>query len=388
MSWDAFICHASEDKESFVSPLADELHAKGLNIWYDEFTLRVGDSLRRTIDRGLAESDYGIVVLSPDFFNKEWPQRELDGLAAREINERKVILPIWHNISRDEVARHSPTLADRYATISGRGVSYVVNELLQVIRPEPPSNNSTLAASTERLEVPSAQDALQALTKGDFINYARNKEPGIDWDTFGLAAYEQARRLFVTTMGQLAEAIEDRHAREELDEIYRRLLGRQADWIGIFMYQPVIFLSGPFGRQLVEQAVLASREYRERKTGIDTGSEPVSAQIPVPSSQEKLQELEKLMPDLIAEMRQDVLGDDTKLVREFRVMIRPDFPLFGGSSPRQFAYYEETHADLRNMLSLLNDAGFIWQVTFEQFPIYRMTDDFINFLRQASEARL
>lgn len=71
MTWDAFICHASEDKESFVRPLAEELSRRGLRIWYDEFTLKVGDSLRKSIDRGLAESDYGIVVLSPNFFQKK-----------------------------------------------------------------------------------------------------------------------------------------------------------------------------------------------------------------------------------------------------------------------------------------------------------------------------
>jgi hypothetical protein len=48
---------------------------------FDEFTLSVGDRLRRSIDRGLANCRYGIVILSPMFFGKEWPQRELDGLA-------------------------------------------------------------------------------------------------------------------------------------------------------------------------------------------------------------------------------------------------------------------------------------------------------------------
>jgi len=69
--WDAFISHASEDKETFARALADALCARGFRIWYDEFTLTVGDSLRRSIDRGLAHSRFGVVILSPNFFAKE-----------------------------------------------------------------------------------------------------------------------------------------------------------------------------------------------------------------------------------------------------------------------------------------------------------------------------
>lgn len=130
----AFICHASEDKDSFVRPLAQELDHRGLSIWYDEFSLTVGDSLRRSIDRGLAQSRFGIVVLSPNFFKKEWPQKELDGLATRETNGVKVILPVWHNVSRKDVARYSPTLADRVAVSTSKGLEYVVTELLRAIQ--------------------------------------------------------------------------------------------------------------------------------------------------------------------------------------------------------------------------------------------------------------
>ena len=71
MEWDVFISHASEDKEGFVRPLAKSLRQRGLRVWYDEFTLKVGDSLRRSIDRGLARSRYGVVVISPNFLRKE-----------------------------------------------------------------------------------------------------------------------------------------------------------------------------------------------------------------------------------------------------------------------------------------------------------------------------
>jgi hypothetical protein len=133
-NWDAFVSHASEDKDAFVRPLVDALRERSLNVWYDEFTLTVGDSLRRSIDRGLARSRFGIVVLSPMFFSKEWPQKELDGLVARESNGKKVILPVWHEVDAESMAKYSPMLADRVAVSSESGLTSVVDALLAAIR--------------------------------------------------------------------------------------------------------------------------------------------------------------------------------------------------------------------------------------------------------------
>lgn len=130
MDWDVFISHAWEDKEDIARPLAEALRRKGLRVWYDEFTLTLGDSLRRSIDRGLAQSRYGVVVLSPHFFAKEWPQKELDGLVAREVGSGKIILPVWHNVTWEEVSRFSPTLADKLAVSTARGLDAVVEEIL------------------------------------------------------------------------------------------------------------------------------------------------------------------------------------------------------------------------------------------------------------------
>jgi hypothetical protein len=133
--FDAFICHASEDKDEIVSALAAGLIARGLRIWYDDLQLRVGDSLRRSIDKGLARSRFGIVVLSPAFFAKEWPQRELDGLVAKEVAGGKVVLPIWHRISKDDVLARSPTLADKVALSTGvLSVEEIVEELANAVR--------------------------------------------------------------------------------------------------------------------------------------------------------------------------------------------------------------------------------------------------------------
>ncbi len=115
VGYDFFISHASEDKDIFVRGLAEALQARGATVWYDESTLKVGDSLRREIDRGLANSRFGVVVLSKHFFSKEWPQRELDGLWSLEVEGAARILPVWHEISKDEVAHYSPMLADTIA---------------------------------------------------------------------------------------------------------------------------------------------------------------------------------------------------------------------------------------------------------------------------------
>ena len=127
-----FISHASEDKDDFVRPLAEAL-SKEFDVWYDEYSLIVGISLLRQINEGLIDSDYGIVVLSPMFFSKKWPQDELDGLYALEEKNRKVILPIWKDIEFEQVKKYSPILAGRYAAKAKDGIEKVVNEIKQAI---------------------------------------------------------------------------------------------------------------------------------------------------------------------------------------------------------------------------------------------------------------
>ena len=133
-SYDFFISHASEDKDSFVRGLAEALQAKGARVWYDEFTLKVGDSLRRQIDKGLKSSHFGVVVLSKHFFMKEWAQRELDGLSSLEASGDTRILPIWHEISKDEIVRHSPMLSDKFALNSSlNSTEEIADKLLELI---------------------------------------------------------------------------------------------------------------------------------------------------------------------------------------------------------------------------------------------------------------
>lgn len=136
-NYDIFICYASEDREAVARPITEALLACGAKVWWDEINLSVGNSLSRSISRGLADSNFGLVILSTAFFGKGFPEWELSGLVAKEIGRDKVILPIWHGVNHDDVAHYSLPLADKIAL---RYDLYSPDELalklLQEIRPD------------------------------------------------------------------------------------------------------------------------------------------------------------------------------------------------------------------------------------------------------------
>lgn len=131
---DVFISHAHEDKQDIAAPLANALREHGLGVWYDEFSLSLGDSLRTSIDRGLRESRFGVVILSPNFFEKHWPVQELNGLSTKERQGHKVILPVWHNVTAHQVRSFSPVLADRLGISTSAGLQRVVQAILVAVK--------------------------------------------------------------------------------------------------------------------------------------------------------------------------------------------------------------------------------------------------------------
>ena len=133
--YDVFISHASEDKEEVVRPLANALKDKSLNVWYDEFELKIGDSLRQKIDKGVANSKFGIVILSKNFIKKGWTNYELDGLITRSISNQQLLLPIWHNITKQEVIDYSPSIADKVArSTSTNTIEEIAEEIAEIIK--------------------------------------------------------------------------------------------------------------------------------------------------------------------------------------------------------------------------------------------------------------
>jgi TIR domain len=136
--WDVFISHASEDKEKFVKPLAMILARAGVKVWYDEFTLRAGDSLSRSIDKGLANSKNGVVVISKAFIKKKWPEYELRGLITLEMASRdNKVIPVWYCVSHDEVMSFSPTLADKLALDkTNQSTELIALRIIEIVRPD------------------------------------------------------------------------------------------------------------------------------------------------------------------------------------------------------------------------------------------------------------
>lgn len=139
---DVFISHASEDKDCIVRDLANSLISEGVKVWYDEYSLSIGDSLSSSINRGLSECTFGIVILSPNFIKKRWPEIELQSLYAKEVHKGKTILPIWHRITFDEVMAFNLHLADKFALNTAihsieAMTNAVIAELDRKLMPEP-----------------------------------------------------------------------------------------------------------------------------------------------------------------------------------------------------------------------------------------------------------
>lgn len=117
VQYDVFVSHAWEDKESFVEEFVQELQKLNLCVWYDKKQIKWGDSMRAKIDEGLRKSKFGVAVLSPDYIKegKYWTKAELDSLFQLESVNGKMLLPVWHNLTKKEVMAYSPIIAGKLA---------------------------------------------------------------------------------------------------------------------------------------------------------------------------------------------------------------------------------------------------------------------------------
>jgi hypothetical protein len=134
--WDVFVSHSSEDKQ-FVERLARQLRSMEIYVWYDEFVLRPGDSISASIDNGIANSRFGVAILSKSYFEKHWTQEEMAGMRAREPLFGKSIIPLWLKIEKEDVSRFSSVLADRLAIrTDGRNARSVAVQIAKVVKPD------------------------------------------------------------------------------------------------------------------------------------------------------------------------------------------------------------------------------------------------------------
>jgi hypothetical protein len=130
-----FISHDSKDKIEIASPLAMQLKKLICPVWYDEYSLKVGHSLREQIEKGLKECKKCILILTPNYLSNEgWGKKEFNSVFTRELIEKQnVVLPVWHNVSAREIYEYSPSLADRVALNWSAGVEEVARKLKHAI---------------------------------------------------------------------------------------------------------------------------------------------------------------------------------------------------------------------------------------------------------------
>jgi TIR domain len=107
----AFVSHDSRDKE-VARAIAVNLQKMLCPVWYDEFSLKAGDNLRDSIEKGLKECGKCVLVLSPNFLsNNGWTKKEFDSVFTREIlEETALVLPVWLGVTKHQVFEYSPGL--------------------------------------------------------------------------------------------------------------------------------------------------------------------------------------------------------------------------------------------------------------------------------------
>jgi len=108
-----FISHDSRDKDDLVRPLATRLRGALCPVWYDEFSILPGESIRASIDAGLRDSRRCVAVLSPYYLENEgWARGEFDAIVTRHMNSGGgILIPIWHNVTQEQIAEFSPLAA-------------------------------------------------------------------------------------------------------------------------------------------------------------------------------------------------------------------------------------------------------------------------------------
>lgn len=158
-TYDAFISHAVEDKVPIANELCAKLEQAGLKIWYSGRELSVGDRITTAIDEGLAESRFGIVILSPTYIRKDWTMREFYSLLSRR-DYQKVILPVLYDLTPEELVARDITMADTFALDASKGIDYLVDVLTAEITKQKESNNNNQGVVKRR---PAASIGIAAL---------------------------------------------------------------------------------------------------------------------------------------------------------------------------------------------------------------------------------
>lgn len=111
--YDVFISHANKDKEEYVDLLSIAVKRLGIDVFYDADVISWGDNWKQVILNGTAESEFAVIVISKNFFGREWTEKELNEFLSRQ-NEsgQKVVLPLLLGITKEEMIEHYPALEE------------------------------------------------------------------------------------------------------------------------------------------------------------------------------------------------------------------------------------------------------------------------------------
>lgn len=133
-----FISHASEDKQPFVRNLAEALKSEDIDVWYDEYEIKPGMSIRESVDIGLASCDAGLIILSQNFFKKKWTIWELNGFIQKMLNGSAMLIPVLYNIKHENLLQISPSLSDILALSSEEGIVAIAQKVRDMLYPTKP----------------------------------------------------------------------------------------------------------------------------------------------------------------------------------------------------------------------------------------------------------
>lgn len=114
--YDVFISYVQSDSLEYVDKLEQALKQKNVEVWRDKSDMIIGQSMTQAIENGLVKSKLAIVVLSPNYLCKYWTNFELDGIFSKQgLTGEQMILPIWNNVSAEDIAKKRPSLANLLA---------------------------------------------------------------------------------------------------------------------------------------------------------------------------------------------------------------------------------------------------------------------------------
>ncbi len=129
---DTFISYATEDND-FATDIAYGLKANGLSTWFAPLSLKVGDKLLDSIEKGLNESRSGILIITKSYLAKKWTSFEMDVLVRQHIEGKKLIFPIWHGVNKEEVESRHVGLGGIVAITDIQSTQQVVAQLIEVL---------------------------------------------------------------------------------------------------------------------------------------------------------------------------------------------------------------------------------------------------------------